>query len=257
MPVQLPDMTDPPVAEVVCGIFFAPLFTLDALALGAYWGSRREDFPNRRVLSAVTEEEGILLGDLPPLRSWMVSKSGEYLLQLQQDRFYLNWRAGKDRKYPRFKDTNGRLGIVSLVQEEFERFGEFCQRETGERPTIVTADLAKINLLVESIHWSNLADISRMLPLLASYGSIMEAELPNFNVRVLDKDNWSNTVTIVSGREVDGEKRRLVRLEIRARRDASGSNVIEALTSLNDDINGLFARLIPQSEMNVRFGGKP
>lgn len=257
MPVQLPDMTAPPVAEVVCGIFFAPLFALDALTLGAYWGSRRKHFPIRRVLSAVTDEEGILLGDLPPLRSWMVSESGEYLLQLQQDRFYLNWRAGKDRKYPRFQDTNGRPGIVSLVQEEFERFGEFCEREAGERPTIVTADLAKINLLVESIHWRTLGDISRLLPLVASYGSIMEAELPNFNVRLLDKDNWSNTVTVMSGREVEGEKRRLVRLEIRARRDASGSSAIDALTRLNEDINGLFARLIPQSEMKARFGGEP
>jgi len=250
-------MTAPPVAEVVCGIFFAPLFALDALTLGAYWGSRRKHFPIRRVLSAVTDEEGILLGDLPPLRSWMVSESGEYLLQLQQDRFYLNWRAGKDRKYPRFQDTNGRPGIVSLVQEEFERFGEFCEREAGERPTIVTADLAKINLLVESIHWRTLGDISRLLPLVASYGSIMEAELPNFNVRLLDKDNWSNTVTVMSGREVEGEKRRLVRLEIRARRDASGSSAIDALTRLNEDINGLFARLIPQSEMKARFGGEP
>ena len=70
---SLPEMSKPPVAEVVCGAFFSPLEGLDGLSLGAYWAERRTDFPERKLLTAVLDnaEPTIEMG-LPPLRSWMI-----------------------------------------------------------------------------------------------------------------------------------------------------------------------------------------
>ena len=169
MPVHsLPEMSKPPVAEVVCGVFFAPLGGLDGLSLGAYWAERRVDFPERRLLAAVFDSAEPMIEwgmGTPPLRSWMISGSEEYIVQLQQDRFYLNWRAGKSQRYPRFQNTPNGRGIASLLTEEFARFGAFCDSTLQERPTLLLADLSKINTLTQGVHWNSFDDLKAVLPI--------------------------------------------------------------------------------------------
>lgn len=170
---SLPEMSKPPVAEVVCGVFFAPLGGLDGLSLGAYWAERRVDFPERRLLTAVFDSAEPMIEwgmGTPPLRSWVISGSEEYIVQLQQDRFYLNWRAGKSQRYPRFQNTPNGRGIASLLTEEFARFGAFCDSTLQERPTLLLADLSKINTLTQGVHWNSFDDLKAVLPIFERHG---------------------------------------------------------------------------------------
>ena len=46
---QLPEMSAPPVSEVVCGVRFAPL-PLDPIDFGALWQERRDEYPENEQL---------------------------------------------------------------------------------------------------------------------------------------------------------------------------------------------------------------
>lgn len=258
MPVQsLPEMSKPPVAEVVCGAFFAPLDELDGLSLGAYWAERRDDFPERRLLPAVLDnvDTTIEMG-LPPLRSWMISESEEYIVQLQRDRFYLNWRAGRSQRYPRFQNTPSSRGIASLLTEEFARFSDFCERAAHERPTLVQADLSKINTLMHGEHWKDFDDLQAVLPILKGMDTAIEARTPEVNVQLIDRRDWTTMIKIQSGREQDGEKRALIRLEIRVQGPLSSDSFNATFDALNERINAAFLRLVPRDQLVARFGGR-
>lgn len=257
MPVQpLPEMTRPPVTEVVCGAFFSPIEGLDALMLGAYWAAHQDRYPLRRVLPPLSEVDGFQVNDVPPIRAWMISENEEYIVQLQQDRFYVNWRSLNTHRYPRFHDNAGNPGIATILNREFESFSKFCEKEVGERPVLVAADLSKINLLVQYVHWQDFAELKRLLPVVAPFDAIVGADLPNFNIRLLKERDTANSVHILSGRESDGEKRPLVRIEIRGRSPVTNENLATVFSQLNDQINMTFSRLIPLDEMKAKFGGQ-
>jgi hypothetical protein len=258
MPVQslLPEMLRPPVTEVVCGAFFSPL-GLDALTLGAYWARRRGDYPGRRVLPAISEDEAaFIINDVAPIRAWMISENEEYIVQLQQDRFYVNWRSMKTHSYPRFHDSAGVPGIATILSREFAAFSTFCEQELGEKPTLVSADLSKINMLVQSVHWQDFADLKKLLPIVSTYDAVVQADTPNFNVRILKERDPLDSIHIASGREAEDAKRPLVRIEIRGRRPVNNQDFMATFAQLNDTINETFGRLIPRQEMIVRFGGR-
>lgn len=246
-----------PMHVVVCGAFFSPLEGLDGLSLGAYWAERRADFPERSLLTAVLDnaEPTIEMG-LPPLRSWMISGSEEYIVQLQQDRFYLNWRAARSQRYPRFQNTPTGGGIASLLAAEFTRFSEFCERTVHECPTLIQADLSKINTLVEGVHWRDFDDLRALLPLLNGLDDAIDSRTPEVSVQLIDQREWTTLINVKSGRELEGEKRPLIRLEIRARGALSHDSFDATFDGLNEQINQAFLRLIPRNEMIARFGGK-
>ena len=256
---SLPEMSKPPVAEVVCGVFFAPLGGLDGLSLGAYWAERRVDFPERKLLTAVFDSAEPMIEwglGTPPLRSWMISGSEEYIVQLQQDRFYLNWRAGRSQRYPRFQNTPNGRGIASLLAEEFARFGEFCDSTLQERPTLLLADLSKINTLTQGVHWNSFDDLKAVLPILNGMDAAIDAPTPEVSVQLIDQREWTTLIKIQSGHEPEGEKRPLIRLEIRARGPLSQGAFETTFDGLNDRINAAFLRLVPRAEMIARFGGR-
>jgi len=253
---SLPEMSKPPVAEVVCGAFFGQLEKLDGLSLGAYWSERQSDFPERNLLMAVHDNtEPTIETGLPPVRSWMISASEEYIVQLQKDRFYLNWRAGNSRRYPRFRNGVSE-GIASLLAKEFMLFSDFCEQAVHERPNLLEGDIAKINLLIQGEHWVDFDDLKAMLPMLNGMDTAIGAPTPELSLQLIDQRDWSTLIKIQSGREPEGEKRQLVRLEIRARSSLSKDSFDATFDVLNERINSAFLRLVPRQQMIARFGGR-
>src|SRR5690349_21253827 len=94
---SLEALKNPPIVEVGCGIIFDPIENLDPVSIGSYWHSRRADFPDRQVMHAVGDATRIVVGPgVGPLRTWLISPTGNLVLQIQSDRFYLNWRRRAD-----------------------------------------------------------------------------------------------------------------------------------------------------------------
>ena len=147
----------PPIIEVVCGIFYAPIPAIDPVSVGALWERLRETYPTHAIHPAISD--GLPFVVLPGrLRSWFVSRDDVYVVQIQADRFYVNWRKRADL-YPRFSDREGKEGVLARALREFDVFAEDCERRLGQRPRPATVELSKVDLLVQGEHWTDLADL--------------------------------------------------------------------------------------------------
>jgi uncharacterized protein (TIGR04255 family) len=119
-PVQF---SNPPVAEVVCGITFATSKPLKSVSFIPFWKTIEKDFPEideapplPQVIepptgAPVQHHVQFNLG-VPSLRTWLRSADKRALIQVQPDRFMFNWkRVAPADAYPSFKE----------VYAEFER----------------------------------------------------------------------------------------------------------------------------------------
>ena len=119
---SLPEYDRPPVNEVVCGISFHPLTSFRIAHFGQLWERFKPDYrqtqevePLSLVVEKFTFDQEVSLPLAPPLpRIWFIHKNGTSLIQVQRDRFLVNWRkVGAEQVYPRFpkifKDFKSRL----------------------------------------------------------------------------------------------------------------------------------------------------
>jgi uncharacterized protein (TIGR04255 family) len=163
---EFPVLSAPPIVEVICGFTFEPL-DLDVLKLGAYWDERSEQYPRTKIEPALMDGSGITLGPSPRLRAMLVSKDNVRVLQLQHDRFFMNWRK-EHEEYPRFSTHGGEPGLLDQALREFELFSEFCERRIGTRPRTVRVELTKLDVLERPKHWTTAADLAVLLPITAA-----------------------------------------------------------------------------------------
>ena len=249
------NLQSPPINEVVCGFIFEPLPELDPVLIGAYWSTRRSDFPGKQIAPPVADPPMSFLGEMPMFRTLLISEGKEFLLQIQPERFYLNWRR-RDDEYPRFSDHPGRsVGILSKALVEFGRFQDFCGSHLGKKPTPARLELAKVDCLVEGSHWRDLEDLSRMLPWVRPLTSF--AQNPELQLAVRfgeDRATGRLAVSIASGRrQRENRIERIVSLESRLSA-AVTTNPKDDFARLNAELNGVFASLIPKEERHARFG---
>jgi uncharacterized protein (TIGR04255 family) len=163
---DLPEFDNPPVVEVAVGVQFRPLFAMRGLALAPLRERWRPEYPGieeQPPLVSVVEGGPPLLPQLqfsvvplPAARQWFLSEDGTRLIQVQPDRFLINWRAMDGTatypRYPRMRET------FAL------RFGELAQfvaeEELGELE-ITQAELTYINVI--NVGRDELGHIDRFL----------------------------------------------------------------------------------------------
>src|SRR5438132_13880540 len=112
----LPEFESPPVSEVALSIEFLPLPAWRVSHAGLYWSHIRKDYPHTDVQPPIPSQiekfgEGLWQ---PPLlrfeisnpdvtRSWFITEDRTRLIQIQRDRFVINWRkVHGDEVYPRY-----------------------------------------------------------------------------------------------------------------------------------------------------------
>src|SRR5690606_12531809 len=109
-----------------------------------------------------------------PLRAWLLSEDEQFIIQLQNDRFIMNWRA-TGVTYPRFSERHGPRGLLSQMEAEFERFCDFVQRRADSRPSPSQIELGKIDLLLEGRHWGRNKPLSALVPITDAFAEIHDA----------------------------------------------------------------------------------
>lgn len=253
----LEKLDDPPIVEVVCGLHFQPISELDSLLLGVYWKQRAADYPGRQLHPALSDENIFVLGPVAPLRVWLVSRDQAFLIQLQADRFYLNWRA-IGAKYPRFSDHEGEKGLLTRLMDEFEIFSKFCFDHSGQWPKVVRLELSKIDLLSEPRHWSGFSDLAKAVPWLSQFVSFSRSHDPTVSVQFSEKRGEGKlTVSLSTGiqnRPAEGPSR-FLKIESRIVREVQndGSAIKYSFEEANRDINEIFSSMIPDKERLARF----
>jgi uncharacterized protein (TIGR04255 family) len=170
-PLDLPDFSDPPLAETVLSVHFDRLSALRTAHFGLYWDEIRTRFPK-------TEEQGELppvverfpeqpqpmvgiqfeaLGAPPPPRFWFIDDKGTELIQVQRDRFIKNWRrTGEGDLYPRYER------VRDGFDRDFSDFAEFVSRNQLGTIRVNQCEVTYVNHIVSGAGWETHADISKV-----------------------------------------------------------------------------------------------
>lgn len=254
---RYPHLSRAPIRELICGLRFHRFPELDSIAHGLFYERVRSEFPSYQVQPPLNHGQLELL--LPPgrTRAWFISEDDTFVLQLQDDIFYLNWRR-RDSDYPRFHDEDGRAGVLSRFSSEFSRFADFCVEEFGREPLPAGLELGKINWLVEKEHWTSLTDLLEILPPLEQLAPFTNDEAPDFNVRIAKRlaENEGSLLAVLQTMMVEGEgsqPQRIINLELRARFGLEPSDEpSQVFEGMNNSINAVFDALIPSARQ--RFG---
>ncbi len=157
---RLPDYEKPPLAEVVMGVKFQPLLGIKVPHYGLFWGEVKKEFTkckNAPVLGDLRGLEEPETGGLPIPRVWLINEGEDYLIQLQKNHFFFNWRK-KDGVYPRFEN------IAPKFYENFKKFQKFCaQNDLGD---IVPQrfELSYINHILINEGWKDIQEVAKIFP---------------------------------------------------------------------------------------------
>lgn len=250
---RLPALQSPPIVEVVCGVVFDPVPDLGPLVLGLYSNERRKDFPQQALHPAITDDATFMLGGVPPLRVFLTSIDEQFFLQLQHDRFFINWRT-VGTIYPRF---SGHGGLLEKMEEEFERFCLFLERSGRPRPEPRRIELTKIDVLHRDTHWADGAELAAMLPITAALtpaDTCLEREV---NLRFVDHEALGDVFVHVATHVSPMRKPVAVRIETRRVAKVEGVDLAEGFRRSNDALNEVFFKLMPRAaELFGRKEGK-
>lgn len=149
----LPDFGHPPLAEVALSMQFEELSNFRVIHLGALWEQFATEFQlteEQPPVPATVELLGVpqvlsgpqfqLLNAPPMPRYLFLSNETSFVIQVQQDRFTVNWRRkSKDDVYPRFESVIGRF-------EDFVgRFSDFITKKNLGIIRVTQAEVTYVN----------------------------------------------------------------------------------------------------------------
>lgn len=152
---------NPPLNEVVIGVQFVGL-NWQIQHYGSFYDLVKNDFQLTHAVPPLAqpfEQAGFKLmsgAELP--RAWYEEKDGPFLLQIQPDRFLLNWRKkdSSNYEYPHFQE------FFERFKKEFQRFKEFCTRSSIGNPRIETYELTYINHIVSGSQGISVLELSSL-----------------------------------------------------------------------------------------------
>lgn len=234
----LPIYEAPPVVETVFSAQFENV-SAQSVRIAQYWQSLRNRFPKIGIaqpLSAVFEPRHLTPNSQPLTVSFehdnrvvFESATGDYVVQVQNNRFLFNWRkTNVDAKYPTFKVN------FDYFLAELKRFGDFCEAEGLGTISFNQFELTYVNLIERNcgpngvdfedifVDHEMKSSVTRFLPasesLNWSTSYKMEAELGRLHVA---------THTVFMPNRVDSGLVLRVELTARGRPDESGTEALK------------------------------
>lgn len=196
-----PEFEKPPVSEVAVSVQFVPLENWRGPHAGLYWGRISSNYPNTEAQPALmpqVEKFGTefwqppqvqfrMLTREPETRTWFIGKVPTDLIQVQRDRFVVNWRKVKgDEAYPRYHAE-----LRPRFQREWTRFKEFIAEQGLGNVDVQQAELTYVNDISQGDGWNNFGELSKLfafwrqkgstgfLPALETMGATGSFEMPD------------------------------------------------------------------------------
>jgi uncharacterized protein (TIGR04255 family) len=166
-PTQLPEFEDPPVSEVALSVLFSPLVNWRAVHAGVYWSRISGQYPHTEThppLPMQIEQFDPNFVQRPAIqfelvnpdvsRFWFVGAPPTKLIQLQRDRFVINWRKVKgDEIYPRY------LGEMRpRFDREWKDFEAFATQQNIGTIDVQQCELTYINDFLQGQGWNTFSD---------------------------------------------------------------------------------------------------
>lgn len=212
---------NPPVNELVIGLYHLPIAELRVQHIGLYWKLIQDRYPICEQQNPIggSPEDAFWLdrsGEVFPLpRFWFRSTAHPMLIQLQRNAFILNWRHLQNNQYPHYES------VEDEFWKAFEIYKTFIQDQLGAKFDVVKrCELTYINLIIKNRFFSNSAEIMKVIPALEG---VCKAENPGRRLVGLNSmavyqihNNLFIDVTSKLGRRKDSSKEQVAILEIKA-----------------------------------------
>lgn len=168
---SLPLFKSPPVVETVLGVQFLALEQFAIPHFGLLWSQIRDRYPKTQVkpaLGPVVEQfEGIARESLgleipvvPNVRCWFIDEAENHLIQVQKDRFHLNWKkvTGKE-EYPQYHSLKPRF------EAEWQLFCSFIKEQGLGTVEVTQCELTYVNHIERGKGWSKYSSIPDVIRL--------------------------------------------------------------------------------------------
>jgi uncharacterized protein (TIGR04255 family) len=170
-PANLPDFRNPPVDEVAIGVQFAPISNLYDIHAAIFWQKIRSEYPRvetqPRLEGQIESESPAVLQPISvqfpssgpqQSRTWLINKSDDYLIQIQNIRFVQNWRR-RDSPYRHFE------ALWDLFSGHYRAFKETLHVEGIEQPFVQQVEVTYINWItdLETAQFLRSADAARIV----------------------------------------------------------------------------------------------
>jgi len=148
---------------------FAPL-AWSVPHFGAFWNEIREDYPKFEVHPPIGEinfefsalaPEGIFK---LPVRCWFINEESNRLIQVQNNRFFHNWRRpSPNAPYLHYEH------LKPVFEREWGRFRDFLGRHALGVPNVLSCEVSYINHLERGIGWESFSDLSVIFPTVGKF----------------------------------------------------------------------------------------
>jgi uncharacterized protein (TIGR04255 family) len=154
---RFPDYNNPPVSEVVCGLSFAKIEKFKSHHIGLFWQKVKDEFP--LVEHAIRLGYNPLETDLKDYvpRVWFVRDEQNRLIQLQDDKFYFNWRRMQEGEpYPRYET------IIEDFKKYLSVFEKFLEAANLGSVNPEQCELTYINHIPKGEGWETVSDVIKI-----------------------------------------------------------------------------------------------
>ena len=173
----MPTFKNPPVSEVVLSVEFSPLENWSssyALLLGA---SLIKEYPKMELQQPLPSEQE-KFGDefwQPPQirfemldqnnnRFWFMSEPSNWLIQVQRDRFVLNWKkVTGNEEYPRYEQS-----IRKRFLSELDRFFKFVEDNAIGTIKATQCEVTYVNDIPHGEYWDSIAEAAKLFTILSN-----------------------------------------------------------------------------------------
>jgi len=156
---------------------------LSSVHYGQFWTSMRNEYPLFEDKPPIAEgaQGRVEVLEMPPLRRmFLLNSDASYLMQIQPDRFFHNWRKTTDEShYPHFEANKQRF------LSAWRRFTEFTTGNQLGSPEITHYELTYVNQIL-SDPGTFPPGIEKFVPLFSWSGARSEKFLPDPNKVALD-----------------------------------------------------------------------
>ncbi len=164
---RLPEFERPPVSEVAISVEFSGIDSWRAGHAGLYWRRIKSEYPASETQPPLPSQierfderspQGpvISMGIVDPnsARFWFLSGDGTKLVQVQRDRFIINWRKVTGTEvYPRYESE-----MRPRLEREWRQFEDFIGEEQLGSLAVQQCDITYINDIPQGEGWETLSD---------------------------------------------------------------------------------------------------
>jgi uncharacterized protein (TIGR04255 family) len=197
---KLPEFADPPVSEVALSIQFNPLSGWQSPHGGLYWARIKNAYPSTEVQPPLPSQIELFdesqrwkpsfqiqLANPEDVRLWFLSNSKSELIQVQNNRFVINWRKASELdQYPRY---------LSQLRPRFERewsdFCEFAKEQQLGPINVLQCEVTYVNDFIKGKDWQAFPDFADLFSPIwkknsSGFLSNLESMMVNGAVRLPD-----------------------------------------------------------------------